>query len=231
MHLKSSHNSRHVGDNRPSAHRRVGQAEWRGSISASFLRGRGPDHRQARSGWAAALPAQHPAAGGIHSGRSARRTVTKRGTACTGSLARKQNTQPLRLGRAVPRLARPARRPDPRAAASAGRADGLHRLRLPVAHTMPAIQPGRRSGWPWSWRSLPPRRERFRSCAPRPRYVSSPEQRARERKHAKALLIYPHGFPFGGTPADGFRGFGRTQIAARILIWSFALLYCRLRRG
>jgi hypothetical protein len=41
------------------------------------------------------------------------------------------------------------------------------------------------------------------------------------------LFIYPHGFPLGVTPPDGVRGFGWTAIAAWILIWSFALWYCR----
>jgi CheY-like chemotaxis protein len=43
----------------------------------------------------------------------------------------------------------------------------------------------------------------------------------------EVLFIYPHGFPLGLTPADGFRGFGWAQILALILIWAGALWYCR----
>jgi hypothetical protein len=47
------------------------------------------------------------------------------------------------------------------------------------------------------------------------------------------LFIYPHGFPLGVTPPDGVRGFGWEAIAAWILIWAFALWFCRphLRRS
>jgi hypothetical protein len=43
----------------------------------------------------------------------------------------------------------------------------------------------------------------------------------------EVLFIYPHGFPLGITPPDGVRGFGWAAIAAWILIWGAALLYCR----
>lgn len=41
------------------------------------------------------------------------------------------------------------------------------------------------------------------------------------------LFIYPHGLPFGANPPDGVRGFGWRPIVAWILIWAFALWYCR----
>ncbi len=43
-------------------------------------------------------------------------------------------------------LARPARRADRGPRAAAGRADVLHRLRLPVAHAVPAAEPAGRRG-------------------------------------------------------------------------------------
>jgi hypothetical protein len=43
----------------------------------------------------------------------------------------------------------------------------------------------------------------------------------------EVLFIYSHGFPWGATPADGAAGFGWPQIAGWIVIWSFALWYCR----
>jgi hypothetical protein len=43
------------------------------------------------------------------------------------------------------------------------------------------------------------------------------------------LFIYPHGLPFGVTPADGGRGFGWAQLAAWIGIWAAALAYVRPR--
>ena len=51
-----------------------------------------------------------------------------------------------RLGAAVQRLAGPARRADRGAGAAARRADLLHRLRLPVAGPVRAVEPGRRRG-------------------------------------------------------------------------------------
>jgi hypothetical protein len=44
---------------------------------------------------------------------------------------------------------------------------------------------------------------------------------------AELLLIYPHGLPFGANPPDGVRGFGWQPVVAWILIWAFALWYCR----
>ena len=46
------------------------------------------------------------------------------------------------------------------------------------------------------------------------------------QRHCRPLelfWIYPHGFPFAPTPADGVRGFGWQTLAAWILIWAAGL--------
>jgi hypothetical protein len=46
---------------------------------------------------------------------------------------------------------------------------------------------------------------------------------------AELLFSYPHGLPFGMTPADGVRGFGWAELVAWIGIWAAALAYARPR--
>ena len=62
------------------------------------------------------------------------------------------------VGEALPRLARPARRTDRGARTPARRPVDLHRMRLPVAADLPAVQPGRRGRRERTGTALPPRR-------------------------------------------------------------------------
>jgi hypothetical protein len=43
----------------------------------------------------------------------------------------------------------------------------------------------------------------------------------------EVLFVYPHGFPLGGHAAGRSSRFGWEAIAAWILIWAFALWFCR----
>ena len=63
-----------------------------------------------------------------------------------GDAARRAAPPPRPTGHGCPRLAAPAGRADRAAGAAAGPADRLHRLWLPVAAALRALQPGRRAG-------------------------------------------------------------------------------------
>ena len=133
----------------PAAMLTIGQvaaAQRRRALGAALLRGRGPDRVRAQRRQPAALRARRPAARGGDPGRA-------RGGHPAGvdprrplAAARRPAALQARLGAALARLARRRRGAHRAARARARRPRLLHRLRLPLAALVPALQPGRPRG-------------------------------------------------------------------------------------
>ena len=150
--------------------RRGGRPLGDGAVGAALLRGAGADQRHPHAGRRPALSAQRAAPAGGHPGGPQRGPVAARDPHGAGLAAGGPPADRGRLGAALPRMAGPAGRADRRAHPAARRADLLHRLRLPVAGAVRAVQPRRRG----RGARAPGRAGCRRPCAACPRRADRP---------------------------------------------------------
>src|SRR5581483_377592 len=130
-----------VGGGTGAGHRRRGGAFGPGRVGHPVLRGQGAGQLDPHGRGAAPVPARRPPAAGLHPGGAAGRPVPGGDRRCPRPASARRRPDRLGGAPAVGRLAPAARRAHRAAHRSAGPARPLHRLRLPLARTVPAPQP------------------------------------------------------------------------------------------
>ena len=181
--------------------RRAQRAHRCRALGAAVLRGRGADPRRPHGRRPAPLPPRHAAAGVVHAHRPAGRAQPRRDPPALASLPEhrtptRQDWERLSSSWRPQLDARiaPAR-------AAARRPRRVHRLRLPVAATLPALQPRRRA-----------RRRRARA----PASSSTTPDRDRPRRGGRMVATTPiTDEELAHVDGSGHRGRQRARCAGR----------------
>src|SRR3954469_2099071 len=121
--------------------RRGGPAQRRGDLRAALLRGPRTDRLRSLGLGPPPLPAAGPAPHRVHRLRPAGRSHPRRDRRRARQAPARPCADAPRLEPAHEDLERAHRRPDRRAATPTARVDGVHRVRLPLARSLPPGEP------------------------------------------------------------------------------------------